>query len=274
MQATVIKADGAYIYPDTATGKFSALVAWWYGGTLRNLGLLHVPVVEHRDAILKEQLTQMAWSGELEGWLNGQPHWYSLVADESHRRQLAAAFSSVAWSRGGSAGTGFAHATGDLERQPRGAGRSRRGNFAARILDPLSAGIRGPPVDAVFWERSSIVYLAGVIIYLGGAAVGKLSRGKHGCRTCASRSRAYTNVLQIKAQLEILQNRQALKFASLDCWQKTAELLPENISVGTARIQGRQTLQSERRRAGRRQPATHRFQRRSPQGHAQRPAHV
>ena len=35
---------------------------------------------------------------------------------------------------------------------------------------------------------------------------------------------------QLKAQLDILQNRQALKYASLDCWRKTAELLPDGVT--------------------------------------------
>jgi hypothetical protein len=43
----------------------------------------------------------------------------------------------------------------------------------------------------------------------------------------------YTNTLQIKTQVEILQNRQALKFASLDCWKTTAELLPAGITLGS-----------------------------------------
>jgi len=45
-----VTADGAYIYPDRETGKFSALVAWWYGGRCIIFGLLHVPAVEGRDA--------------------------------------------------------------------------------------------------------------------------------------------------------------------------------------------------------------------------------
>ena len=82
LQATPITGDGAWIYPGNDTGKLTALVAWWYGGALRNLGLLHVPTVENRDILLKEQLTQMAWSGELEGWLTSAPRWH-LVADET-----------------------------------------------------------------------------------------------------------------------------------------------------------------------------------------------
>jgi hypothetical protein len=74
------------------------------------------------------------------------------------------------------------------------------------------------------------VYVAAVVIYMAGASwKGMSADGVE--RDAANLSRTYTNALQFKAQLQILQNRQALKFASLDCWKTTAELLPEGITV-------------------------------------------
>src|SRR5262249_41699603 len=49
------------------------------GGVLQNLDLLSLPAT-NRPAVLKEQLLQMAWAGELEGWLTSPPEWH-LVAD-------------------------------------------------------------------------------------------------------------------------------------------------------------------------------------------------
>jgi len=86
------------------------------------------------------------------------------------------------------------------------------------------------------WMRSLGVamaaYVAWLLIYMGGASWQSLSTQTAVDQT-ASLSHEYTNTLKIKAQLEILQNRQALKFASLDCWRVTAELLPEGVTVGT-----------------------------------------
>jgi len=82
LQATAITGDGAWVYADSAIGKFTALVAWWYGGVLRNLALLHVPDAENRNDLFKEQLNQMSWAGELEGWLTAAPQWH-LVADDA-----------------------------------------------------------------------------------------------------------------------------------------------------------------------------------------------
>ncbi|HEX3797698.1 MAG TPA: hypothetical protein VH413_03270 [Verrucomicrobiae bacterium] len=230
MQATAVKADGAYIYPDATTGKLSALVAWWYGGTLRNLGLLHVPAGERREAVLREQLTQMAWSGELEGWLTSAPRWF-LVADEDTAVTWEPLFRS--WL-----GTNLEvlRPAPPTQLATLNANRAARAESGAGILPPeYATRYQQEFVDRLWMRGLGVVlaaYLGGVTIYLAGAAV-QSYRAETLVEEVSSHSRAYTNVLQLKAQLGILQNRQALKFASLDCWKKTAELLPENISIGT-----------------------------------------
>jgi hypothetical protein len=44
-------------------------------------------------------------------------------------------------------------------------------------------------------------------------------------------TQSYTNALQIKARYGVLKERQELKYAALDCWEKTAELMPEGVGV-------------------------------------------
>jgi hypothetical protein len=41
----------------------------------------------------------------------------------------------------------------------------------------------------------------------------------------------YTNALQFKARLQILKDRQDLKYAALDCWKTIAELLPDGLQL-------------------------------------------
>ncbi len=79
LQATPITDDGAYIYPEPGSGSKKALVAWWYGGILQSLDLLSLPVADRAKGI-REQVLQMAWAGEMGGWLNTPPKWH-LVAD-------------------------------------------------------------------------------------------------------------------------------------------------------------------------------------------------
>src|SRR6185369_9673401 len=81
LRATNVREDGAYLYPGAGGDQYSCLVAWWYGGTLRNLSLVHLPATEKRGDLLQEQLMQMTWAGELEGWLTFLPRFH-LVAEE------------------------------------------------------------------------------------------------------------------------------------------------------------------------------------------------
>ena len=64
-------------------GQNAALVAWWFGGALRNLSFVTLPPAGDRAENLKTQLAQLAWAGELEGWLTAPPKWH-LVADPAN----------------------------------------------------------------------------------------------------------------------------------------------------------------------------------------------
>src|SRR6185369_12438002 len=79
-----IHADGAWIFPETHGPNQQALVAWWYGGALKDIGLVAFPAAgADRVTGLRDQLLQMAWAGELEGWLTSPPAWH--LVDEGAR---------------------------------------------------------------------------------------------------------------------------------------------------------------------------------------------
>lgn len=226
--ATPITGDGAWIYPSNTSGKLSAVVAWWYGGILQSLGLLHIPTAENNDLLLKEQLSQMAWAGELEGWLSGSPRWH-LVADEN----TAAAWQPLFRSWLGQS----AEVIGPLTPPELAA---LTANRAARALPgvgllPTEYGskYRDQFVDRLLGRGLTAllaIYLMGVMVYFAALQVKNYQTEKvEG--DALQLAKSYTNTLQLKAQLKILQDRDSLKNAALDCWKKTAELLPEGLTV-------------------------------------------
>ena len=81
--AAKVTDNGAWIYPGLAGGPNTALVAWWYGNKLQTLNSLILPDTADRADALKEQLSQMAWAGEMEGWLTALPSWTLVADDES-----------------------------------------------------------------------------------------------------------------------------------------------------------------------------------------------
>jgi len=84
------------------------------------------------------------------------------------------------------------------------------------------------------------VYAVGVAIYFAALSF-QLYRVNRVESEVKGLSQSYTNAVQLKARLQVLTERQELKFAALDCWQKVAELLPETVTLESLNlIEGRQ----------------------------------
>ena len=77
---------------------------------------------------------------------------------------------------------------------------------------------------------TGVLYAIGVAIYF--CAVGLLAiQTQKVEKGVADISGSYTNALQLKAQYDVLKERQELKYAALDCWKIVAEQLPPNITL-------------------------------------------
>jgi hypothetical protein len=228
LQATPISGDGAWIYPYGGTADFTGLVAWWYGGLLRNLALLHVPAGGNRGAVLKEQLAQMTWAGELEGWLISPPRWH-LVADDK-----ATADWQTMFLQGLGSYANAATALPPAQLAALTAKRSAQSDPKANLLPPeYSTRYHQQFVDHLWMGglgAALMVYLAGLLIYFAFLGV-QTYRTSTVQGEVKQLSASYTNTLQLKARMQVLQDRQALKYASLDCWKVVAEELPESLTL-------------------------------------------
>src|SRR5262249_7964640 len=75
-----------------------------------------------------------------------------------------------------------------------------------------------------------MVYVAGVVIYFAALQVLKFQANKMD-EQLASIGGSYTNAIQIKERYRIMKERQDLKYAALDSWKTTAELLPQGATL-------------------------------------------
>lgn len=226
--ATPIREDGAWIYPGVLGGKSTAVVAWWYGGILQNLNFIAPSAIGDRPTSLKNQLMQMAWAGELEGWLTKPPAWY-LVADEA---------TIADWEpllrQGLDEPISISHPMTPPELAALTAQRAAQTQHKINLI-PSEYTIRYHQtfVDRLWLQGLAAVvglYMVGAMIYFVALAMLVLQT-RSVEKEVTALSSTYTNTLQLKARYQVLKDRQELKFAALDCWQLTAEKMPTAISL-------------------------------------------
>ncbi len=229
LEAAAPTEDGAWIYPVPLAGQSAALVAWWCGGTLRSLSFVALPPAGDRAKTLKAQLAQLAWAGELEGWLTTSPNRWHLVADPVNAAE---------WERALRDGLGEpVEITPPLPPGELAAHTARRaaaaGTHAPLLPAEFPARYHQQFVDRL-WLRglvtTGVLYAIGVAIYFGAVTLLNMQTQKVE-RQVADISGSYTNTIQLKARLDVLRERQALKYAALDCWKMVAEQMPPGIAL-------------------------------------------
>jgi hypothetical protein len=228
LEATAVTGDGAWIFPEAIGGRNNALMAWWYGGALQNLNLISLPAAGDCAAGVKAQLAQIAWAGELEGWLTAPPAWH-LVADEA----LAAEWES-ALRQGLEEPVHVSAPVKPAELAALTAKRASAADASSNLLPAeFTTRYQQRFVDRLWMRGLAAVvglYLVGVLIYA--LALGVLFlRTQSAENKVAAISNTYTNAIQLKARYQVLKDRQDLKYAALDCWKAVGDVLPNEITL-------------------------------------------
>ncbi len=237
LQATQTTGDGAWVYPESHGLHSSALVAWWYGGVFQNLDLITLESGPNRIASLKDQLTQMSWAGELEGWLTAPPKWH-LVGDASDiwNAALREATEQPVEVIAPVPAQQLAAMT---------ARRAAKSEAANNLLPPEFATRYQQQFVDRLWGRGLLaalgVYAVGLAIYF--VALTVLSQLTGRVETKANEiSQTYTNSILMTDMLGKLKERDELKFAALDCWKAVAETMPTGLTLDTLNFTDGKTL--------------------------------
>jgi hypothetical protein len=228
LEAVGAAEDGVWLFPLTMGGQNAALVAWWFGGAWRNLSFVTLPPAGDRAGELKTQLGLLAMAGEVEGWLTGQPRWH-LVADPVNATE---------WEQLLRTGLNEPVRVAAPPAPAELAGRSAKRAAAAASTVNLQPAEYTANYRQQFFDRlwlhglgyAGLLYAVGLLIYFGAAQwEGYQMRQVEGA--VAAISNDYTNAIQLKARLAVLQERADLKFAALDCWQLVAQELPTAVTL-------------------------------------------
>jgi hypothetical protein len=248
-----VREDGAWVYPGTGPDSEICTVAWWFGGTLHDLHVVRLPqpppavegviatnVEEFRAAFLQEHLLQVAWAGELEGWLVMPVKWHITADDETAARWIPM-LSRLSDE--------------PIDRQP-ALDRKGLAHFSARRATRDEAGVNLLPVEFAARYRQQFVdrlwmrglgavvalYLVGVMVYMVTLQVRGMQAGRLGTEV-AGLANTYTNVLRLRERVQVLQEQLNLKYAALNCFKITAELLPADFTLNNLAFSRGSTLQ-------------------------------
>ncbi len=232
--------DGAWICLEPGPAKTLCLAGWWTNGQLKHLTLLHLPNGAAGVAPLTDQLTKASWAGEIEGWLTAAPQWH-LLADAATAKVWEPPLSQWAGAKVAIEEPLPATALASLTVQ-----RALRDGDGSNLLPPeFGTRYRQQFLDRL-WMRGlgAIValYLVGVAGYLG--TVEFFNLRLHSVQSkITGLSGDYTNAMQLKAQIDILQDQVSLRFAALNCLKAVSESLPSELTLNQVDLQNGKTLQ-------------------------------
>ena len=236
-----LREDGAWIYPGSGPDSDTCTIAWWSSGTLHDLHVVRLPQPpaaaegvapvspeEFRAQFLHEHLMQVAWAGELEGWLQMPVKW-NLVADEEPTQRWQPLLSRLS-------DEGVAR-HGALDRKALArisAARGARQEPGVNLLPvEFETRYRQQYVDRLWMRGLGAVvglYLLGVVAYMIALQVQNY-KATQLTTEVAGLANTYTNVLRLKERVEVLQEQLNLKYAALDCWKVASELLPADFTL-------------------------------------------
>jgi hypothetical protein len=228
--STEYDGDGVWIFLQPAETRMICLAAWWWDGTLQELNLFPSPKGESGAADLCAHLTNIAWAGEMEGWLTSPPRW-RLVADPETTAEWEPVLRR--WS-GQPIDTSPLPSAAELAALS--AGRASGAEARANLLPPeFAARYRQQFFDRL-WMRglgaATLLYILGVLIYFGAVEVLRYQQRRVENQV-ASLSGAYNQALQLKGRLRVLQEQVNLRYAALDCWKVVSDLLPSELTLSS-----------------------------------------
>jgi hypothetical protein len=225
--ATDLREDGVWVFPDPETpGRCLSL--WWFQGVLRHVSIHACVAGPDLGEQLRDQMTRIAWAGELDGWLPPAPQW-KLVAEAADASEWEAVLRPLTpLPVKISAPVGTTPLAGLTAR------RVVAGKNPADLLPPEYLTRYQQQFVDQFWMQglaaALVIYLFGLLVYFSAVGVLWVQNYRLGSQYTPLEG-SYTNALKMGERVQMLEQQSHLKFAALDCWKLAVEALPKEMSL-------------------------------------------
>jgi hypothetical protein len=219
--------DSAWLIPINGS---TTLAAWWANNTWQNVSLLGTASVADRAKALRNQIAQIQWAGELEGWLLAEPRWVVVGGPEvvhEWEPALAEALGKAPETRAATAPAELATCTVE---------RALRSGNAHPMVPPDRALAYQQQLNNRLWIGALgavlSAYIVGVMLYIAGLEILKFQRQR--IETSVKQiAGSYTNAVQMKKRVALLEQQANLKFAALETWKAAVVELPQELQISS-----------------------------------------
>ena len=230
--------DGIWIFVEDGLDDRTVLAGWRIQGMWREVTLLRLAEGEAGAEQLIQQLACGAWGGELAGWLQALPPLHLLGSPEA-AHLLSGPLE--AW-----------HGS-PVRVEPRTPLEQLAQEAARYHLQPSSTSL--VPTEVIARHRNQLIdrlwikglgnvgifYLFIVFCYLVA-----LKYQEHQLDDARGESvalgKSYTNTLQLKERIAVIQGQVDLRFAALNAWRAAVEQLPESMTLSKLNFDKGRTL--------------------------------
>jgi hypothetical protein len=217
--------DGSHIQLIQGADSVLALISWWFDGQLRDVNSFNLPDQESSREALVEKINRVTWAGEVSGWMPSEVTCYLAKRGEvsaDWQAVLARCFGDRIREVEPMSEVDLATATVEYATKPAAPGlmlEDYAKRYRQRFQDSLwMEGIKG----AVAMLLLGLVAYFGYGTYLQSELDDLVLRAKR-------EGNQYTNALSLKARVETLNKRKALKNAALDAWRNITVELPQEL---------------------------------------------
>lgn len=220
--------NSAWVYPRQDGDNTSCIIAWWFDGVLQQVTLFRLTTEANWAKELQDQVTNVTWAGEVEGWFTSAPKWH-LVAEAPMMDKWLPLLQTVT-----EGSVDVVQPKTDQELASFSAAHATRNGLSAGLLPAEFATKYQQQISERLWLRLigfvGLAYFVGAFIYIGILQFHIYQRNKLDDQVQDMKA-DYDKAQQLTEKIEVVETQISLRFAALEAWKAIALNLPDGLTL-------------------------------------------